>query len=81
MVDLELRDSRSNHCNVVDRAVQHRGDTLQPVFRMSGYNIVRKHEVLETSLKYEEITNFYLIFLYFQHFYTDFFQNCNVFFL
>ena len=30
---------------------------------MSVYNIVRKHKVLETNLKSEEITNFYPIFL------------------
>ena len=39
-------------------------DTLQPVFRMSVYNFVRKRKVLETNLKSEEITNFYPIFLY-----------------
>ena len=31
---------------------------------MSVYNIVRKRQVLETNLKFEEITNFYRIFSY-----------------
>ena len=30
---------------------------------MSVYNIMRKHEILETNPKVEEIINFYLIFL------------------
>ena len=45
-------------------SLQHRGDTLQPVFRMSAYNISRKRKVLETNLQSDEITNFYPIFLY-----------------
>ena len=48
---------------------------------MSVYNIVRKRQVLETNLKSEEITNFYPVFIYILvYFYSDFFQNCNVFF-
>ena len=47
---------------------------------MSAYNIVRKRKVLETNLNSEEITNFYPIFLYILHFYSDFFQNFKVFF-
>ena len=47
-----------------DQFIQHHGDTLQPVFQMSVYNIVSKCKVLETKLKSEEITNFYPIFLY-----------------
>ena len=47
---------------------------------MSVYNIVRKHKVLETNLKSEEIINFYQIFLYILALYSDFFQNFNVFF-
>ena len=36
---------------------------------MSVFNIVRKHKVLETNLKSEEITNFYpIFFIYFSTF-------------
>ena len=45
-------------------SLQHHGDTLQLIFRVSVYNIVRKRKVLETNLKSEQITNFYSIFLY-----------------
>ena len=49
---------------------------------MSVYHIVRKHKLLETNLKSEEIMNFYLIFLIYCDFYGNFFQkNCNVVFL
>ena len=52
---------------------------------MSVYNIVRKHEILETNIKSEESINFYLIFNIFVYFSilidTGFFlKNCNVFF-
>ena len=45
-------------------SLQHCGDTLQLVFRMSVYNIVRKCKVLEINLKSEEIIDFYPIFLH-----------------
>ena len=54
---------RVGNTGIETNSLQHRGDTLQPVFRMSVYNIVRKREVLETSFKSEEVTNFYPIFL------------------
>ena len=47
---------------------------------MSVYNIVRKRQVLETNLKFEEITNFYQVFSYILTLYSDFCQNFNVFF-
>ena len=59
-------------------SLQHRGDSLHPVFQISVYIILRKRKVLETNLNAEEITNFYPIF---KHFYIDLFQNFNVFFL
>ena len=55
---------RVGNTGIETNSLQHHYDTLQPVFRMSVYNIVRKHKVLETNLKSEEIMNFYPIFLY-----------------
>ena len=58
------KKGRVGNTGIEANSLQHRGDTLQPLFRMSVYNIVRKHKVLETNLKSEEITNFYRIYLY-----------------
>ena len=49
---------------------------------MSAHNILRKHKILETNPKCEEIINFYLIFLYiFSTFIAIYFgETVNVYF-